>query len=122
MFASRIDGVLNRPGASLTPAATTALGDCLDCLFNKEVFATTHEDVSTIVMVLLRTVIQVRTIILLFIYFFAVKAEHDFINVLAKDLSDLKCVYCFVLENNDEFIFSSVWPTEIKMIGMLQQW
>ena len=58
VFASRIDGVLSRPGASLTPAATTALGDCLDCLFAKETFNTSHEDVSTIVTVLLRTVIQ----------------------------------------------------------------
>ena len=61
VFAARVDGVLSRPGASLTPAATTALGDCLDCLFAKDVFGTTHEDVSTIVMVLLRTVIQVQT-------------------------------------------------------------
>ena len=44
----------------MTAAATTALGDCLDCLFAKETFGTTHEDVSTIVMVLLRTVTQVN--------------------------------------------------------------
>ena len=50
--------MLSRPGTSLVPAATTALGDCLDCLFAKETFGTTHEDISTIVMVLLRTVIQ----------------------------------------------------------------
>ena len=50
---------MSKPGATLAPAATTALGDCLDCLFKKDIFHTTGEDVSTLVMVLLRTVIQV---------------------------------------------------------------
>ena len=58
VLATRIDGVLSRPGASLAPDATTALGDCLDCLFNKDSFNTTSDDVSEVVMVLLRTVIQ----------------------------------------------------------------
>ena len=35
VLATRIVGVLSRPGASLAPDATTALGDCLDCLFNR---------------------------------------------------------------------------------------
>ena len=60
VLATRIDGVLSRPGATLASVATTALGDCLDCLFNRSVFNTTGEDVSTLVMVLLRTVIQVN--------------------------------------------------------------
>ena len=59
VLAARIDSVLSRPGASLAGAASTALGDCLDCLYRREEFNTTGEDVSTLVMVLLRTVIQV---------------------------------------------------------------
>ena len=39
--------------------AATLLGDCLGCLFKKDEFHITAEDVTMVVMVLLRTVICV---------------------------------------------------------------
>ena len=58
VLCSGIDVVLTKPSGTLALKATEALGDCLDKLFVSGVYQTNSEDISTIMNILLRTVIQ----------------------------------------------------------------
>ena len=58
VFCSCVDVVLSKSSSSLALIATQALGDCLDKLFNADVYLTNDEDISTLINHLLRIVIQ----------------------------------------------------------------